>query len=223
VLVRTAKSGEPIALRCEAVKTLGIAGDAENIAALGTIARDTSAPREVRFAVIEAYLIAHRPNEMIGIATSDPDPRVRARAIESLGAMGAHASLRQLWGTEKDPALRGKLLEAFGVAGDVDTLAKAARDSSEPRLRRKAIEGLAIVHGPAAQRELRRMYAEFTDPQDKRKVVEALMVQGDAKVLVEMFRAEKDPEMKRVILQQLSVMNDPEVTRIIMEILGDKP
>jgi len=221
ILLRTARSGQPIALRCEAVKTLGIAGEPEDIAALATIARDTGAPAEVRDAVIEAYLIAGESDELLGIAKSDPDPRIRVKAIEALGANDALPSLRQLWGTEKDPEIRAKLLEAFGIAGDVDTLAKAARESGDPEIRRKAIEGLGISGNADAAKTLRQMYGEFPNVDDKRKVVEALMIQGDAKTLLVMFRAEKDPALKKIILQQLSVMDDPDATRAILDVLGD--
>jgi hypothetical protein len=221
ILLRTAKIGQPIALRCEAVKTLGIAGEPDDLAALAAIARDTAAPPEVREALVEAYLIADRPDELAGIAKSDPDPRIRAKAIDALGANDARPVLRQLWTTEKDPALRGKLLEAFGVAGDVDTLAKAARESSDPQIRRKAIEGLAISDKPEAGKTLRQLYGEFGSNEDKRKVLEGLMIQNDAKVLIELFRAEKDPTMKKAILQQLSVMDDPDATREILNVLGE--
>jgi HEAT repeat protein len=221
ILLRTAKTGQPMSLRTEAVKTLGIAGGRDDLAALAEIARDTSAPFEVRAAVVEAYLISGRPEALVALAASDPDPRIRGKAIEALGAMGALSSLRQLFATEKDPALRAKLIESFGVAGDVDTLSKIARESTDPKIRRKAIEGLGISSG--AGPVLRRLYGELTDTDDKREVIESLMVQGDAKVLIEMFRAEKDPGLKRYILQQLSVMDDPEVTRVLMDVLGEKP
>jgi HEAT repeat protein len=221
ILLRTAKTGQPIGLRCEAVKTLGIAGESDDIAALAVIARDKDAPPEVRDAVIDAYLIADRHDELLGIARSDPDPRIRGKAIEALGAIDALPSLRQLWNTEKDPTLRAKLLEAFGIAGDVDTLAKVARESSDPQVRRKAIEGLGISEGAEASKALRQMYGEFSGTDDKRKVVEALMIQDDAKTLLELFRAEKDPAMKKAILQQLSVMDDPDATRAILDVLGE--
>lgn len=221
VLLRVARSGQPVELRCEAVKTLGIAGDEDDIAALATIAKETSAPLEVRLAVIEAYLIAGRQDELFTIAKSDPEPRVRLKAIEALGAADALPQLRQLWSTEKDASVRAKLLEAFGMIGDVDTLAKAARESSDPRIRRKAIEGLAVSSGPEAASALHKLYGEFTDPEDKRRVVEAFMVQGDAKTLVALFRAEKDPGMKKIIIQQLSVMDDPEATRVLLDVLAE--
>jgi len=221
ILLRTAKSGQPVALRCEAVKTLGIAGEPGDIAALAAIARDTAAPTEVREAVIEAYLIADRPEELANMAKSDPDPRIRDKAIDTLGANGALGPLRQLWSTEKDPAVRARLLQAFGVAGDVESLAKAARDSSDPETRRKAIEGLAVAEGDEARKTLRQLYGEFTNTEDKRKVIEAFMIQDDAKTLIQLFRAEKDPSLKKAILQQLSVMDDPEATKELLRVLGD--
>jgi HEAT repeat protein len=221
ILVRTAKTGQPVALRCEAVKTLGIAGDPDDLAALAAIARDATAPPEVRDAVIDAYITADRPEELLAIAKSDPDSRIRAKAIDALGAIDALPSLKQLWGTEKDPALRAKLLEAFGVAGDVDELAKVARESTDPQIRRKAIEGIGISNNPMASDTLRRMYAEFAAQDDKRKVLEALMIHGDAKTLVALFHAEKDPAMKKAILQQISVMDDPDATRTLLDVLGE--
>ena len=223
ILLRVAKTGQPIELRREAVRMFGIAGEPEDLAALASIARDASAPAEIREAVVEAFQIAGHSDGLVGLATSDPDPRIRRKAIEALGANGELPALRRLWSTEKDPELRAKLLEAFGIAGDVDTLAKAARESTDPKLRRKAIEGIGITSGPDASRVLRQLYGEFTSPDDKRKVVEALMVNGDAKVLIELFRAERDPGMKKVILQNLTVMDDPEAMRIILELLGEKP
>jgi len=223
ILFRAAKSGQPLELRREAIKTLGIAGDPDDIAALDAIAKDTAAPPEVRDAVIEAYLISGRTDGLLDIAKSDPDPRVRIKAVEALGANGALPALRQLWSSEKDPAIRAKLLESLGVAGDVETLAKAARDGSDRQIRRKAIEGLGISGAPAANKTLRQLYGEYTDPEDKREVLEAFMVQGDARTLIELFRAEKDPAMKKAIVQQLSVMNDPEATRLILDLLGDHP
>ena len=217
ILMRTARTGQPMELRLAAIKTLGTADMTED---LKSIAQDTKAPREVRQAVIEAYLIADRPDAVLDIARSDPDPRVRAKAVEALGAMGATEALRQLWSTERDPALRRKLLEQFGVAGDVESLAKAARDR-DPDTRRKAIEGLGIAEGDAARKTLRQLYGELQDPEDKRQVAQAFMVQGDAKTLIELFRAERDPAMKRVLVQQLSVMDDPEASRVLLDILGD--
>lgn len=216
ILLRTARSGQPMELRKTAIRTLGIAGMTPELKAL---AGDTQAPAEVREAVIEAYLISGESDALLQIARSDPDPRMRAKAIQTLGAMGETPLLRQLWSTERDPELREELLRSFGIAGDVEFLTKAARDK-DPDIREKAIKGLGIS-GPEARAELRKLYGEFSDADDKREVAQAFMVQGDAKSLIELFRAERDPAMKKVIVQQLSVMDDPEANRLLLDLLGD--
>jgi HEAT repeat protein len=221
-LMQVVRTGEPIELRCQAIRTLGMSAEEEDFAALKTIARDPKAPEEVRNAVVEAFMISGRGDEMAAIALSDPDPRIRGKAIESLAAMGETAELRALWKKETDPRLRAKLLEAFGIAGDVDALTEAA-NSSDGSLRRKAIEGLAIAGSPDANRALRQLYGRTSDVDDKNKIIEAFMIQGDAKTLVELFRSEPNRDLKKKILQQLSMMDDPEANRIIFEVLGEKP
>jgi hypothetical protein len=223
VLVGAARTGEPVELRREAVRTLGIAGEAEDIAALAALARDPGAPREVREAVVEAYLISDRAGELAGLARTDSDPAVRRKAIEALGALEALPALRELWAAEKDPQLRSQLLEAFAVAEDVETLARAAREAGDPELRHKAIEGLAIAGTPEAARHLRALYGELDEPGDKHKVLEAFMIQDDARTLIELFRAEKDAKLKKEIVQLLSVMDDPAASELLLSILREKP
>ncbi|HEX5045141.1 MAG TPA: HEAT repeat domain-containing protein [Candidatus Polarisedimenticolaceae bacterium] len=218
ILLRTARSGQPLELRKAAIRTLGIGGLTEELKALGA---DSHAPVEVREAVIQAYLVAGESDALLQIARSDPDPRMRGKAIQTLGAMGETSALRQLWSTEKDPELRAELLRGFGVAGDVDALAKAARESKDAEARQQAIRGLGIAEGDPARKVLRQLYGEFNDPDDKRQVAQAFMVQGDAKSLIELFRAETDPAMKRVLLQQLTLIDDPEANRLILDVLGD--
>ena len=220
ILLATARTGNPVELRVEAVRSLAIAGEDEDIATLAQIARDSAAPREVRRAVVEAYLIADRQAELAALARTDPDPEVREKAIEALGAMEALPELRELWNTEKDPDVRRKLLEAFGIAGDVPTLARAARDSDRD-VRRKAIEGLAIADSPESNRALRDLYHTLSDVDDRRKVLEAFMIQDDAETLIALFRSEKDPDLRKTIVQQLSMLDDPKATELLMDLLED--
>ena len=223
ILVRTAKTGQPLSLRLDAIQALGIAGEEADIAALAEIGRDPANSYEVRAKLLEAYLVSDREKELAAAARSDADPRLRAKAIELLGAMDAQEELRALWSTEKDPAVRRKLLEAFGIAGDVATLARAARETDDPALRQKAIEGLAIADSPEAARELKQLYSTSTNADDKRKILEAFMIQDDAETLIQLFRTEKDPELKKKIVQQLAMLDDPKATEILLGLIEEKP
>ena len=53
----------------------------------------------------------------------------------------------------------------------------------------------------------------------KRQITNTLFQQRNAKALVDLARAEKDPALKRDIVQKLSVMRAPEATDYMLELL----
>ena len=223
ILLRTVREGRPEELRVEAVRTLGMAGESADLAALASLFT-SDAPRAVREAVLDAYMMSDQTAPLAAAARSDRDPEIRARAIDMLGAMEASAELRSLYETEKDPQLRIKLLQAFGIADDVEGLIRAARAETDPRVQAAAIEGLAIAGSSgAATRALMDIYRGAADPETKQRVLEALMIQEQARALIELFRTEKDPALKRVIVQQLGMLDSDEAAQVLLEVLEGKP
>jgi len=221
VLVETARRGTPPELRLKAIESLGIAGDAEDVAALSAIWKD--ATPEVQRKILEAWMIAGAEAPVLDVARGAADAEMRRKAIEMLGVMGASTALGQLYGAEKDGKVRAKLLEAYGLAGDVDAVLAAARGESDPKLRAKAIETLGVFGGDDGARHLVSLYRQESDRGLRKKIAESLMVNGDAEALVELFRAETDPELKRVLVQQLSLVDDEAAERFFAEILEDRP
>jgi hypothetical protein len=221
ILVRTAKTGQPMSLRTEAVKTLGIAGGREDIVALREIAKDTSAPYEVRAAVVEAYLISGRSEGLVGLATTDPDPRIPRE--------GDRCARRERRARSAAPALGDG--EGSGAPQQAVAIVRSRRrhrDAREDRSREHRSEpppqgDRRARHlrgcGPSAPQAVRRAHRPGRQEEDRQRADG----QGDAHSLIELFRAEKDREMKKTIVQQLSVMDDPEVTRFLMDVLGEKP
>jgi len=222
ILLRTVREGTPEELRIEAVRTLGIAGEAEDVAALATLF-GSSSPRSVRAAVLEAFMIADAAAPLATAARTDPDPEIRARAIDMLGAMEAREELRALYESEREPALRRRLLQAFGVAEDVEGLTRAARSETDLEVRLAVIEALAITDSDAAVRPLLDLYRGSSEPRIRRKVAEALMVQEQAAALITLFREEKDPELKRAIVQFLGMVESDEAEQVLLEVLEGKP
>jgi HEAT repeat protein len=221
ILIELVRSGSPPELRLKAVEQLGIAGGADDLRALSAIWKDSSP--EVKNKVLEAWMIAGEAGPVAEVARDEKDPRLRRKAIEMLGVMNATDVLGELYASETDREVRAKLLEAYGVAGDVGALARAARSESDVQLRRKAIEGLGVFGAREGSRELVALYATERDRELRRKILEALMVNGDAEALVALFRKEQDPEMKRAILQQISLLDDEAVESLFSEVLEDRP
>ena len=63
------------------------------------------------------------------------------------------------------------------------------------------------------------LYNSDTRPEVRKAVIEALFIQGNARTLISLARAEKDPGMKRTIIQTLSIMRSKEATDYLMEFL----
>jgi len=63
------------------------------------------------------------------------------------------------------------------------------------------------------------IYRASSDASVKRTVLNSLFVQRNAKALVDLARAEKDPQLKKEIVSKLSVMKAPEATDYLLELL----
>lgn len=216
ILLDVARGSAHPELQLKAIEYLGIAGGGE---ALNELYRGSNRS-EVRRAVLNAYLIADQEDGLFAVAQNDKDP-LRGEAIELLGAMEAEKELRQLYRSESSPEVRRKILEALGVAGDVETLAEVARQEQNPALRRQAIEGLGIHDDPKSAEALRSLYSSSSDPGTRKAVIEALFVQDNARALIEIFRSEKDREVRREIVRYLSLMDSKEAEDFLGKVFED--
>ena len=113
LLLQTARSGDA-ELRVEAIRSIGIGGDEASVGELQSIYRDGDA--EIRSAVLQAWLIADRPDEVYQVAQDASDPGAD-EAISMLGAMGAQAQLRQLASSGRGST---SLVNALAVADDLE-------------------------------------------------------------------------------------------------------
>ena len=52
-------------------------------------------------------------------------------------------------------------------------------------------------------------------------VIEGLFIQDNAKALIELFRAEKDPALKRQIVQKLGLMDSDEAMEFLEKVFSD--
>ena len=57
---------------------------------------------------------------------------------------------------------------------------------------------------------LRAVYTGSPDPSIRKAVLEALFIQQNARALIDLYRTEKDREVRREIVRYLSMMDDSE-------------
>jgi len=164
-------------LQTEAIRMIGIGGDKEAIASLGDIYRGGN--RDVRQAVLEAYLIADDADSVFEIAANSQDEEEFSDAVEMLGAMGAHAQLRELRGRA---GLSESLIEALAISGDpesIDELVGIYNNAETEEIRQSALEGLMIS---GRDKDVLELYRNATDSKEKRQLLEYLVMMDSDEV-----------------------------------------
>jgi HEAT repeat protein len=208
-LVETARTGDT-KLRLEAIRMIGIGGNAGALAAL----RDIYAAGDgnTKDAVLEAYLIADDKGAVYQIAVNSQDPQEFENAVQMLGAMGATNELREL---RDRPGSGEVLINAYAVAGDVESLTALANDSSDPERQAQAMHGLGIAGGSEVGEVLAGIYRTSDVPKVREAALQGLLIAGDDQAVLELFRASDDPAEKRELLQTLVMMDSDSVWDVI--------
>ena len=209
LLVETARSGDK-ATRMEAIRSIAIGGNEEALAGLEEIY--SAGDRDIREAVLEAYLIADDADAVYRVAASTEDPDEFESAVETLGAMGATEQLRAL---RNRAGMAEALIEAYAVAGDVESLAALATDGSDPERQAQAIQGLGVAGGDEVGGVLKRIYQETDSAEVREAALEGLLIADEDEVVLELFRASGDPGEKRELLEMLVMMDSDAVWDII--------
>lgn len=162
-----------------------------------------------------------RSGEIIaGVVKNGSNPELQLKAIRYLGAMkmsGGNQILEDAYRASTDERVKRAIIRAFMVAGDRARIVTIAQDTAaSTSVRSEAIQQLGVMK---ADDELARMYARETTPELKRRIINGIFVSNNAGRLVEMARAEKDPAMKKEIVQKLSTMRSKEATDYMLELL----
>ncbi|MDJ0657375.1 MAG: hypothetical protein QNJ40_24650 [Xanthomonadales bacterium] len=217
LLLETAQADQG-GLSLEAIRMIGINGDREAIAQLGSLY--TSAGPEMQRAILDAYLIANDTEAVYQLALAAKTPEEFDQAVDILGAMGAREELRKL----RDKAGSSqRLIEAFAVSGDVEILSEMAADGSDQERQLKALRALGIAGGNEVNDVLVQAYSSSDSPEIKRAALDGLLVSGHDEGVLALFQASGDPEEKRQLLQTLMAMGSDAVWDIIDQTLdGDE-
>jgi hypothetical protein len=216
ILVDVAKQRDH-PLRLEAIRNIGIGGQASSLAVLKDVY--ANGDEATRKRVLEAWLVADRKADVYQAALSAKSDAEADRAIATLAAMGAREELRKLAAERKTSK---NLMEALAVAGDVQSLKRIADTSPDANLRLEAVRRMGIIESPEAKKMLRDTYASATDPKVKAAALDGLLIAGDQNVVLELYKAAKTPEEKRAVLRTLSVMGGDAALAAIDQALEGK-
>ena len=163
---------------------------------------------------------------MLSTAKNNANPELQRTAIRYIGMMGGTDDrdvLAGIYRTATDSGVKRAILQSYFMSGNVEQTAEVARTEKDSDLQRAAIRNLGMMNRPgagaSASDALVSIYKADTSSENKRAVINSLSMQRNAKALVDLARAEKEPSLKKELVQKLSVMKDPVATDYMLELL----
>lgn len=216
-LLLQASRSPDVNLRREAIRNIGIGGDPGTLDALQDLYKDGDA--EAKADVLQAWLIADRKEAVYQAALAAKTEEEANAAIHILGAMGATEELRKLG--DKPNAASG-LAEAYAISGDSASLLKLAESSTNRAVRLDAVQKLGIVQDEKARSALRDIYTRTDDKEIKDAALQGMMIAGDDKGVLALYKAAKTGDEKRALLRTLSMMDGDAAMEAIDNALGEK-
>lgn len=199
-----------------ALRFLGIMGGAESRKLLADVYGSTP-HLDTKRTILKSYMIAGDKTHLLQLARGEQNTELRGDAVRQLGILGARNELAELYAVEPAIEVRKSILQAMFIGGGADKLGELARNEKNPELRITAIKNLGLM-GSSTGPALVAIYNGDTNREVRQAVIKSLFIQGNTKALSDLSRAEKDPELRRLILSRLSLLKG---SREPMDMLED--
>ena len=216
LLMQTARNNPE--LRGDAIRSIGISGDATSLDALQEVYKTGDA--DVKNEILQAWMIAGRKEAVYQVAANAKTEDEASEAIHMLGVMGATEELRKLGDR---PIATSGLLDAYAISGDLAGLRKIADGNGEHSMRVDAVRRIGIIHSDAARAALREIYTGSTDEEIKDAALQGMLIAQDEQGVLALYRAAKTTDEKRSLLRTLSMMNGDAALEAIDATLEKKP
>ena len=219
IVVRIARGNRNHVLQMKAIQDLGLFGGKESHATLEEIYK-SSHDMEVKRGILRSFMVSGERERVLEVAKSEQSAELRAEAVKQLGVMGARSELYQLYQNETSIDVKKNILQAMFVGGDVEHTLGLARAEKYSELRCQAVRNLGLMGKDKTADALASIYSSDKDPEVKRAVIQAYFLQGNTKSLIQIARQEKDMSLKRDAVKRLSLMHSKESTDFMMELLN---
>jgi HEAT repeat protein len=201
ILMQAARSKD-VRLRSEAIRSIGISGDAKSLESLQ--ADYNAGDSDLKQVILQAWMIAGRKELVYQAALSAKTEDEASDAIRMLGVMGAKEELRKL---AERPVTPDGLVDALAISGDLAGLRKIADGNANKQLREDAVQRIGIINNDAARSALREIYAGSNDEDIKEAALHGMLIAQDEKGVLALYRVAKTTDEKRALLRMLSMMN----------------
>ncbi|MBI3263038.1 MAG: HEAT repeat domain-containing protein [Acidobacteria bacterium] len=154
------------------------------------------------------------------LARGDANPDLQMRAIRNLGFFGGQQSrqiLYEIYSSASGTDVKRAILQSFRLSGDREHVAQAARGESDPQLRAEAINQLGLMKANA---ELAQLYEKETTAAVKKQIVRSLFLTGQPEFIVQIARADGDPDVRLDAIRRLGLMGREKTGAALVEMYG---
>ena len=218
IIANVARGNANPDLQLKAIQYLGIMNGTENRQLLADIYKSSPDPA-VKKRILRSFMISGDKERLLAVAKTETAPELRGEAVQQLGVMHAGAELNELYQSESSADVKKRIIQAMFVGNQPDKLIELAKGEKDPELRKTAIRNLGLMKSAGTAETLASIYGSDASSDVRKAVVNALFLQNNAKTLVDLARAEKNPDMKKEIVSKLSIMKSKEATDYLMELL----
>jgi len=142
----------------------------------------------------------------LNLARAGNQPELQRRAIRYMGMSGNgryRATLKETYSSSADIGVKKAVFQAWLMSGDKDDLLAVARTEKNPELRREAIRYVGMTGG---RTELRQLYKDAADAEEKSTLLQAMMMAGDKDGLSEAATTEKDQHARAAAIRNLGLV-----------------
>ncbi len=204
-------------LQIKAIRYMGMMGGADARKELASVYSSSSDARLKR-AILQSFMTSGSRDFVLNVAKTEQNPELRRDAIRQLAMMGGQDELWQLYqgGTVED---KKTILQSMFMGGNSERLVEVARTDKDPALRKAAIKSLGLMGSNGRGDVLVSIYQSDPDRGVREAVLNSLFLQQNGKALVDLARSEKDPEMKKTIIEKMALVHTKETTDYMMELL----
>ncbi len=226
-------AGQPVSPEAEAdedLKILALNGmihtDPERATpVLQNLLQKSTAPRlKERALFVLAQSKSPQAREVIvKLARGGGNPDLQYKAIEYLGYHNTAESkqmLGELYSGAPDALVKRAVIRSYAVGRDKERLAAVARSEQNADLRKEAIRGLGQS---GAEAELWALYGSEQSPDTKVEILRAMPGNKDSvDRLIEYAKTEKDPKVRRELVQQIGYVRHPKAADALAAMYGSE-
>lgn len=211
-----------IQMKMSAIRLLGMLDDEKSRELLDKAYRE-SEETAVKHMIIQSYMMQDNAEKLARIARNEKDPELKRQAVHMLAVTGEIDRIRDMYKSTDDPDIRRAMMQGFAMAGEGEFLLEVLENETDPEIRDAAISHLVMVDSPNLAERLANIYRRTDRASEKRGLVQAMAMHGESDPLIALYRQEKDPEIRRQILQSMALfMDDERVADFFEEFLKEE-